>query len=120
MERGTGRHASKAAEGPGAQAAASRLRGRNPWNLEVSTMGHDARQFSPARYPSPVGQEHTIRLRKALSTHCWPATGHGTVDARWHGGFRIAACAGPLHARRHKANNVVARRASLSVCISLP
>jgi hypothetical protein len=80
-------------------------------------MGHDVRQFSPARYPLPVGHEHTRRLRKALSTHCWPATGHGTDN--WHGGFRVAACAGPLHARRHTASTVVARRAALFQCVRI-
>lgn len=91
--------------------------GKDLWNLEVSTMGHDARQFSPARYPLPVGQEHTPRLRKALYTHCWPATGQGTDNT--HGGFRVAACAGPLHARRHTASTVVARRAALCQCVRI-
>jgi len=116
--RGGEREHGQAAEGRVAQSAASRGRGRDPWNLEVSTMGHDARQFSPARYPLPVGQEHTLRLRKALSTHCWPATGHGTDS--WHGGFRAAACVGPLHARRHTASTVVAKRAALCVSIRVP
>ena len=84
--------------------------GGDPWNLEVSTIGHDSRQFSPARYPPPVAQEHTRRLRKALYTHCWPATGHGAAAASWHVGLIVAACAGPLHARRHTDSTTAARR----------